>query len=98
MISYLSHASPRHDSIAHAHTQDVFNDPKYNPTSGCSQPALCDGAPGLFVVLEVKPRSCDGRGNLDAGYLSPGEIAGIVIGSVAGMLILIALMWWLIAR
>jgi len=68
----------------------VFNDPAFNPTSGCAADYVgaCDGSGGEFTVFELPADSCILDTGDSGGGLSDGEIAGIVIGSVAGFVIL----------
>ena len=64
----------------------VFNDPAFNPTSGCAPDydGACDGSGGEFTVFELPADSCVPYTGDSSGDLSDGEIAGIVIGSVVG--------------
>ena len=66
----------------------VFNDPAFNPTSGCAADfdGACDGSGGEFTVFELPADSCVATG--DSGGLRDGAIAGIVIGCIAGFAIL----------
>jgi hypothetical protein len=67
----------------------VFNDPAFNPTSGCAADYVgaCDGTGGEFTVFELPADSCTLAAGDSAG-LGSGAIVGIVIGSIAGFAIL----------
>ena len=72
---------------------EVFNDPAFNPTSDCAPDLLgpCDGSGGEFTVFEMPESSTCSS---DSGRLSDGAIAGIVIGVVAGLVLILIGAWW----
>lgn len=71
---------------------EVFNDPAFNPTSGCAADLLgpCDGSGGEFSVFEMPDNTCSS----DGGGLSDGAVAGIVIGAVASTALIVTGVWW----
>jgi len=77
---------------------EVFNDPAFNPSSGCAPDLLgpCDGSGGEFTVFEMPESStCSTPAG---GGLSDGAIAGIAIGVVAGLALIATSVWWFTAK
>lgn len=74
---------------------EVFNDPAFNPSSGCAPDLIgpCDGSGGDFTVFEMSTSTCS-----DTERLSDGAIAGIVIGIAAGLALIAIGAWWVMRK
>ncbi len=79
----------------------MLNNAAFNPTQGCSNSEHCTGNGGLLAFMEIPSPACVTPGPT-AGTIQPvtgtpgisdGAIAGIVIGAVAGAVLLCCFAW-----
>ncbi len=77
------------------YTQAVLNGAAFNPTAGCRDATQCSGKGGLLAFMEVPSTKCTTTASAwdIKNGLSGGEIAGIVIGSVCGVMLIGVLAW-----
>jgi hypothetical protein len=83
--------------------QSVLNGDAFNPTNGCSNAKYCTGNGGLLAFMETPSPACTSTAQTTeamnpASKPSPGAIAGIVLGSIFGALLVCTLIWLYLKR